>query len=106
MHVSDHIPLRLQIPGRDVHLQIQALQNGPNWTKPTGIDQETWREHVENVWERMSIDVLAFTNSLGNASAGTFDVDKEWDGFMTLLDTLMRHSFSAIAAGNSHPATR
>ena len=103
LHVSDHVPLCLQIPVRDVNLQIQALQMGPNWAKPAGLDQETWREHVEKVWENMSDDVSAFKNSLTRVSADVVDVDADWDRFMVLLDTLMRQSFSDIAANNNHP---
>jgi hypothetical protein len=76
---------------------------GPNWAKPAGLDQETWREHVEKVWENMSDDVSAFKNSLSSVSADMVDVDADWDRFMVLLDTLMRQSFSDLAANNNHP---
>ena len=60
---------------------------GPNWAKPAGLDQETWREHVEKVWENMSDDVSAFKNSLSSVSADMVDVDADWDRFMVLLDS-------------------
>ena len=51
----------------------------------------------------MSDDVSAFKNSLTRVSADVVDVDADWDRFMVLLDTLMRQSFSDIAANNNPP---
>ena len=94
LHVSDHVPLELRISIKDKDLNFQWFQPGPKWDRPKAIDRETWTQHVESCWANMTADIQEFHN--GFLTQEVISVDQEWNGFLLLLDKLMRNTFAAL----------
>ena len=104
LHVSDHVPLELKVLVRDKDLTFQCFQSHPNWDRPESFDKETWRQHVEACWDRMHAEVVEFRQMF--LSQEDILVNVEWNGFLLLLDKLMRNAFSTILHSHSSPAVQ
>lgn len=93
VHVSDHIPLRLQLSIRTKELQFQCFQAGPKWDRPPDINRPTWNQHVATCWDSISEEIACFKR---DHLTGPIEVNKEWDAFLVLLDKLFRCSFDHL----------
>ena len=105
LHVSDHIPLELKMSIKDKDLTFQCFQSGPKWGRPESIDKITWAQLVEACWVNLSTEIKEFQDIF--LTGDVISVDLEWNGFLFLLDKLMRMAFQNLADNQtSNPAVQ
>ena len=93
--VSDHKALKWRIQvGRPVEAG-GSLQPTPKWRKPVGISPETWRRILEEELEQLCQNEGAqqFENLMKNSE---IDVEREWEAWNDVMDTLMRNGTKRI----------
>lgn len=108
--VSDHIPvigtLDFQALGQKASdLSRGRLKPGPSWVKPPEFARHEWTDLLSASWANLeqTEDVRGY---LARLQQTEIDVETEWAGFVQVLDSLFRSTFTKLAETSRNEETR